>query len=54
MPSWLKTADGRIVGYEEFSNGHEHAILHTDGYVHPDFKGRGIGTTLSRTDRKSC
>jgi mycothiol synthase len=44
----VETPDGRIVGYEEFNNGHAHAILHTDGYVHPDFKGRGVGTALLR------
>ena len=42
----VETADGRIVGFEEFNNSHKHAILQTDGYVHPDFKGLGIGTTL--------
>jgi mycothiol synthase len=44
----IETSDGRIVGYEEFFNEYEHAKLRTDGYVHPGFKGRGIGTTLIR------
>jgi mycothiol synthase len=42
------TADGRIVGYEEFANEHEHSKLRTDGYVHPSFKGLGIATTMMR------
>lgn len=42
----VETKDGRIVGYEEFSNEHEHYSLNTDGYVHPEFKNLGIGTTL--------
>jgi mycothiol synthase len=44
----VETNDGRLVGYEEFFNEHEHARLRTDGYVHPDFKGGGIGTALLR------
>lgn len=42
----VETDYGRVVGYEEFFNEHEHAILQTDGYVHPDYTGRGIGTSL--------
>jgi len=46
---WLvETNDGRVVGFEEFYNTHAHAVLQADGYVHPEFKGKGIGTTLLR------
>jgi mycothiol synthase len=47
--TWIvETKDGRIVGYEELFNEHAHASLQADGFVHPDFKGNGIGTTLLR------
>jgi mycothiol synthase len=38
--------EGRVVGYEDFYNRAQHAHLQGDGYVHPDFVGRGIGTTM--------
>jgi len=42
----VTTSDGRVVGYEEFVNRHAYASLQGDGYVHPDFRGLGIGTAL--------
>ena len=42
----VEVSDGKIVGYEEFFNRHAHASLMGDGYVHPDFMGRGIGTIM--------
>src|SRR5215216_2824742 len=48
----VETSDGQIVGYEEFGNQHEHVLLQTDGYVHPEFKGLGIGTALLRVIEK--
>lgn len=48
--AWVvETADGRIVGYEELYDRHAHAAFDGDGYVHPEFVGQGIGTTLLRT-----
>jgi len=42
----VETAAGRIVGYEEFANVQNHYYLRTDGYIHPEFKGRGVGSSL--------
>jgi ribosomal protein S18 acetylase RimI-like enzyme len=47
--AWVvRTTDGRAVGYEEFYSRYAHVVLSGDGYVHPDFQGRGIGTTMLR------
>jgi mycothiol synthase len=47
--AWVvETQAGKIVGYEEFYDRHAHAALSGDGYVHPDYKGLGIGTSLLR------
>ena len=45
--AWVVTTeDGRVVGFEEFVNRYAHASLQGDGYVHPDFLGKGIGTAM--------
>ena len=47
--AWVVTTEeGRVVGYEEIVNRYAHASLRGDGYVHPDFLGQGIGTTMLR------
>lgn len=42
----VETREGRIVGYEEFYAKCAHAAMVGDGYVHPEFHGLGIGTTM--------
>jgi ribosomal protein S18 acetylase RimI-like enzyme len=37
-----------IVGYEEFYNHHAPASFMGAGYVHPEYRGLGIGTTILR------
>lgn len=47
--AWVvQTADGRIVGYEEFNDRYAYASLRGDGYVHPEYHERGIGTAMLR------
>lgn len=48
----VHSPEGRIAGYAEVINVHEHATLEMNGNVHPDFKGRGIGTALLRAVEK--
>jgi mycothiol synthase len=42
----VSSAKERIVGYQELWNRAEHSVLSGDGYVHPEFNGLGIGTTM--------
>ncbi len=47
--AWLVlAANGQVVGYEDarYTPGNQHIYL--DGYVHPHYIGRGIGTCLLR------
>ena len=47
--AWIiETTGGRIVGYQEFNERYAHASLMGDGYVHPEYHKRGIGTTMLR------
>lgn len=48
----VQTREKRVVGYAELNNSYGHAILNMDGNAHPDFKERGIGTTLLRVIEK--
>jgi len=38
--------DGHVVGFEEFNHRQAHAYSNGDGYVHPEFRGLGVGTAL--------
>lgn len=48
----VETLEGSIVGFDQFDNRYMHAILEAEGYVHPKFKGRAIGTALLRAAEK--
>jgi len=44
--AWIFELDGRVAGYADFfAKG---ARLNGDGYVHPEFRGRGIGSEILR------
>jgi mycothiol synthase len=45
--TWLAvTPEGRIIGYEELYTRRPHINFQGDGYVHPQFKGQGVGSAL--------
>jgi mycothiol synthase len=44
----VPTSTGQIVGYAAVHDHGQHARLFGDGYVHPDYRDRGIGTALAR------
>lgn len=47
--AWVVTAsDGTIVGYEILYDTADDGRIWTDGYVHPNYFGQGIGTQLLR------
>jgi mycothiol synthase len=54
--AWVAlTRDGLIVGYEEVQFDEQDASVELDGYVHPSFKGCGIGTRLLRlAEARAC
>jgi mycothiol synthase len=43
--SWVAEADGRVVGVMHLCERNGDTFI-GDGYVHPDFRGRGIGRVL--------
>jgi mycothiol synthase len=54
--AWVAlTRDRQIVGYEDVQIDEQEASVELDGYVHPSFKGRGIGTRLLRlAESRAC
>ena len=46
--AWVVAAGGRLVGYADVWDREPGARFVADGYVHPEFRGHGIGTFLVR------
>jgi GNAT superfamily N-acetyltransferase len=45
---------GEVAGYGNAWPRSGYTVIQTDGYVHPDHRGRGIGTWLVRTMENRC
>ncbi len=46
--AWVAVVDGRLAGYADFERRTGGRMI-ADGYVHPDFRGRGVGSALAET-----
>jgi mycothiol synthase len=46
--AWIVELDGRIAGYADLEERQEGSRMVSDGYVHPDLNGRGVGSELLR------
>jgi len=42
----VESPTGQIVGYEEMENRFQHCVLAGDGYVHPNHRGKWVGTAM--------
>ena len=54
--AWVVTTpEGRVVGYEDFYCHFAHASMQGDGYVHPDYMSKGVGTAMLRAmEERAC